>query len=63
VGLPYAITVSVFGGSAESIALWFKSIGRENWFYYYLTLCIATSLVVVLLMRDTKKASAMNRHD
>jgi MFS transporter, MHS family, alpha-ketoglutarate permease len=29
VGLPYAITVSVFGGTAESIALWFKSIGHE----------------------------------
>jgi MHS family alpha-ketoglutarate permease-like MFS transporter len=63
VGLPYAITVSIFGGTAESLALWFKSIGHENWFYYYLTGCIATSLVVYLLMRDTKKASAMNRHD
>jgi MHS family alpha-ketoglutarate permease-like MFS transporter len=63
VGLPYAITVSIFGGTAESIALWFKSIGHENWFYYYLTVCIATSLVACLLMRDTKRASAMNRHD
>ena len=36
-GLPYAITVSIFGGTAESIALWFKSIGHETWFYYYLT--------------------------
>jgi MHS family alpha-ketoglutarate permease-like MFS transporter len=63
VGLPYAITVSIFGGTAESIALWFKSIGHESWFYYYLTACIATSLVVYLLMRDTKTTSAMNRHD
>jgi MHS family alpha-ketoglutarate permease-like MFS transporter len=63
VGLPYAITVSIFGGTAESIALWFKSIGREHWFYYYLTGCIATSLVVYLLMRDTRTESAMNRHD
>ena len=37
VGLPYAVTVSIFGGTAESIALWFKSIGHETWFYYYLT--------------------------
>jgi MFS transporter, MHS family, alpha-ketoglutarate permease len=63
VGFPYAITVSIFGGTAESIALCFKSIGHENWFYYYLTVCIATSLVVCLLMRDTKRTSAMNRHD
>src|SRR5262249_40834923 len=32
VGLPYAVTVSIFGGTAESIALWFKSIGHEVWF-------------------------------
>ena len=63
VGLPYAITVSIFGGTAEPIALWFKSIGHESWFYYYLTGCIAVSLVVCLLMRDTWRVSAMNRHD
>jgi MHS family alpha-ketoglutarate permease-like MFS transporter len=61
VGLPYAITVSIFGGTAESIALWFKSIGHETWFYYYLTAVIATSLLVYLTMRDTKHDSAMGR--
>ena len=63
VGVPYAVTVSIFGGTAESIALWFKSIGHETWFYYYLTGVIATSLVVYGTMRDTKKESAMNRHE
>ena len=63
VGLPYAVTVSIFGGTAESIALWFKSIGHETWFYYYLTAVIATSLVVYLTMRDTKHRSAMGRHE
>ena len=63
VGLPYALTVSIFGGTAESIALWFKSIGHETWFYYYLTAVIATSLVVYLTMRDTKHHSAMGRHE
>ena len=62
VGLPYAVTVSVFGGTAESIALWFKSIGHETWFYYYLTAVIATSLVVYATMRDTKHHSAIGRH-
>jgi MHS family alpha-ketoglutarate permease-like MFS transporter len=62
VGVPYAVTVSVFGGTAESIALWFKSIGHENWFYFYLTSVIATSLVVYLMMRDTRTDSAMGRH-
>jgi MHS family alpha-ketoglutarate permease-like MFS transporter len=63
VGLPYALTVSIFGGTAESIALWFKSIGRESGFYYYLTACIAVSLVVYTLMRDTGKLSAIERPD
>src|SRR5262245_29075980 len=63
VGLPYAVTVSVFGGTAESIALWFKSIGHETWFYYYLTAVIATSLLVYATMRDTKQFSAMGQHE
>jgi MHS family alpha-ketoglutarate permease-like MFS transporter len=63
VGLPYALTVSIFGGTAESLALWFKSIGHERWFYYYLTALIATSLVVYATMRDTRRHSAMGRHD
>jgi MHS family alpha-ketoglutarate permease-like MFS transporter len=61
VGLPYAITVSIFGGTVDSVALWFKSIGHETWFYYYLTGCIAVSLVVYLTMRDTRKHSAIGR--
>lgn len=63
VGLPYAVTVSIFGGTVESIALWFQSIGHQRWFYYYLTAVIATSLLVYVTMRDTKHASAMGRHE
>ncbi len=63
VGVPYAVTVSVFGGTAESIALWFKSIGHEAWFSYYLTAVIATSLVVYVSMRDTKHNTAIGRHE
>ena len=63
VGLPYALTVSIFGGTADSVALWFKSIGHESWFYYYLTAMIGISLVVYLFMRDTKADSAMHRHE
>jgi len=63
VGLPYAVATSIFGGPAESIALWFKSIGHEAWFSYYLTAVIAIALVVSLAMRDTKQHSAINRHE
>ncbi|MFT3923937.1 MAG: MFS transporter [Myxococcales bacterium] len=60
VGLPYAITVSIFGGSAESVALAFKQAGHEHWFYWYLTGCIALSLLVYSSMRDTRRVSAMS---
>lgn len=63
VGLPYAITVSLFGGTAPAIALWFKTIGHENWFYYYLSGMIFLSLLIYATMRDTKHASAMHRHE
>jgi MFS transporter, MHS family, alpha-ketoglutarate permease len=63
VGFPYAITTSIFGGPAESIALWFKSIGHEVWFSYYLTGVIAIALMVSLMMRDTKRYSAIGRHE
>jgi MHS family alpha-ketoglutarate permease-like MFS transporter len=63
VGLPYAITVSVFGGTAPAIALSFKSLGHEEWFYYYLSGVIFLSLLIYATMRDTKHESAMHRHE
>jgi len=57
VGLPYALAVALFGGSAEAVALWFKQIGHESYFYWYVTACIACSLLVYIFMRDTKRTS------
>ena len=54
---------STSGGTVESIALEFKKIGHERWFYYYLTAVIAMSLVIYVTMRDTKRHSAMGRHE
>ncbi len=59
VGFSYAIAVSIFGGSAEPIALAFKKYGHANWFYWYVTLCIFISLLVYVFMNDTKKYSKM----
>ncbi len=61
IAVPYALTVSIFGGTAPGIALYFKSQGHENFFAIYLTLCIAVSLAVYVFMRDTAKDSAMDR--
>ena len=60
VGLPYALTVSIFGGTAEFIALWFKSIGMESGYYWYVTACIACSLLVYVFMKDTRTHSRID---
>lgn len=59
IAVPYAVTVSVFGGTAPVIALWCKQAGHEQWFYYYLSGVIFISLLVYIFMRDTKKQSSM----
>jgi MHS family alpha-ketoglutarate permease-like MFS transporter len=60
VGLPYALTVAVFGGTAEYVALWFKNAGVESGFYWYVTACIACSLLVYVWMPDTRKTSRID---
>jgi MHS family alpha-ketoglutarate permease-like MFS transporter len=57
VGFPYAIAVSLFGGTAEPIALLFKLKGHQEWFYWYVTACILVSLVIYITMNDTQKHS------
>ncbi|MEJ7780901.1 MAG: MFS transporter [Daejeonella sp.] len=61
VGLPYALTVAIFGGTAEYVALWLKGIGNEEYFYWYITGCIFVSLMVYVSMRDTKDTSMLNK--
>jgi MFS transporter, MHS family, alpha-ketoglutarate permease len=63
VALPYAATVSLFGGSAEYVALWFKAHGHESWFYWYASGAIFVSLVVYATMPDTKKNSRIAREE
>ena len=62
VGVPYALTVSLFGGTVDSVALGFKQAGHEQWFYWYATACIFISLLVYLGMRDTLTQSRMESH-
>eukprot|EP00456_Euglypha_rotunda_P000510 TRINITY_DN10087_c0_g1_i7.p3 TRINITY_DN10087_c0_g1~~TRINITY_DN10087_c0_g1_i7.p3 ORF type:complete len:188 (+),score=63.01 TRINITY_DN10087_c0_g1_i7:222-785(+) len=57
VALPYALANTLFGGTAEFVALWFKQAGMEQAFYIYVTVMIAISLTVYVKMRDTAKNS------
>ncbi|MET8754525.1 MFS transporter [Streptomyces sp. NPDC004667] len=57
VALPYAIANALFGGTAEYVALWFKSGGHEKLFFWYVSGCALVSLVTYLLMPDTRGAA------
>lgn len=60
VGLPYALTVAIFGGTAEYVALWFKESGIESGFYWYITGAVFVSLITYFLMRETKSQSELD---
>lgn len=63
VGLPHALTVAIFGGTSEWLALKLKEEGHEMVFFWYVTACIFISLVVYFFMRDTKKTSLIDRDE
>ncbi len=58
VGLAYAISNSLFGGSAEYVALAFKSNGHEDIFYGYVTLMMAA--VFLISLRLPARTSYLN---
>ena len=57
VALPYALANTLFGGTAEFVALWFKQAGMEEAFYIYVSIMIAISLAVYVRMRETAQHS------
>ncbi|MCM3727420.1 MFS transporter [Neobacillus cucumis] len=57
VGFPYSLTVAIFGGTAEFVALWLKSIGLESIFFFYVAACIAISLITYWRMSESSKIS------
>jgi MHS family alpha-ketoglutarate permease-like MFS transporter len=61
VGMPYGVTVAVFGGTAEYVALWLKDAGHESAFYYYVSGCAAISLIVYLVMSETRGKSLLDQ--
>jgi MFS transporter, MHS family, alpha-ketoglutarate permease len=61
VGLPYALTVAIFGGTTEYVALWLKHAGHEDWFFYYVAACALVSLIVYLFMAEPKRHSLLEQ--
>jgi MHS family alpha-ketoglutarate permease-like MFS transporter len=59
VGLSYGVGNAIFGGTAENVALAFKSGGNESYFYWYVTAVCAISLITALLMKDSRRYNAL----
>lgn len=61
VGLPYALTVAIFGGTTEYVALGLKNIGHEYWFFFYVAGCGLISLLVYVFMGEPSRRSHLER--
>jgi MHS family alpha-ketoglutarate permease-like MFS transporter len=57
VALPYAVGNTLFGGTAEYVALWFKQAGVESGFYWYLTALIAMATAGFVMLPETRTNS------
>jgi len=63
VGLSYAIANAIFGGSAEYVALWFKSTGYESIFFWYVTVMCGIALVAAITMPDTRRQGLLTEEE
>lgn len=63
VALPYAVANTLFGGTAEYVALRFKAYGLERGFYVYVAVLVALSLVVYASMREPRDHSLIAAED
>jgi MHS family alpha-ketoglutarate permease-like MFS transporter len=61
VGLPYALTVAIFGGTTEYVALWLKNAGHEGWFFFYVAGAACISLLVYVFMGEPSSGSHLDR--
>jgi len=59
IGLPYAVSQAIFGGTAEYIALWFKQAGHESLFFWYVTAAIGIALFTYGKLPETRWKSAI----
>jgi MFS transporter, MHS family, alpha-ketoglutarate permease len=56
VGLSYAVANAIFGGSAEFVALSFKTAGHEQYFYWYVSgMCLLAMIVAIRMPNHTER--------
>ncbi|MQA95355.1 MAG: hypothetical protein GEV11_12155 [Streptosporangiales bacterium] len=54
IGLPYALAVAVFGGTAPYVREWASGLGRRDLFAWYLAGLCLVSLLVSLTLSDRR---------
>ena len=62
VGLSYALGNAIFGGTAEYVALWFKSVGHETWFFFYVAFMCAIAFGASFIMPDARRGGYLQGH-
>ena len=60
VGLPYGLTVAIFGGTVNYVALWLRSVHLESGFFWYVSGTVFISLLVYIFMIK-KGVSALDK--
>ncbi len=53
IGLPYALSQSIFGGSAEALALALKQAGHEALYFYYASAMAGIALIAAFALKES----------
>jgi MHS family alpha-ketoglutarate permease-like MFS transporter len=61
VAVPYAIAQAIFGGNAETAALYLKQIGHESAFFWLVAGIMVIGLLATLRLRDTRDHSLIHQ--
>ena len=61
VAVPYAIAQAIFGGNAETTALYLKKIGHESAFFWLVAGLMTVGFLATLRLRETREHSLIHR--
>jgi MFS transporter, MHS family, alpha-ketoglutarate permease len=60
VAVPYAIAQAIFGGNAETAALYLKKIGHEQAFFWLVAAMMLVGIAATFRLRDTRRHSLIH---
>ena len=60
VAVPYAIAQAIFGGNAETTALYLKKIGHESAFFWLVAALMVVGFTATFRLRETREHSLIH---